>query len=93
MKIISRYEALGIPLPNPETMCKGDCEGTGWYPENLQEPNVKTIDYERWHKAHNKGNFIKRLWHKYHCDGWHFIKCADCNGTGLNTLTKKNHEA
>ena len=27
-----RYKALGIPYPNQKTMCKGQCEGTGWYP-------------------------------------------------------------
>lgn len=92
IKFTSRYEALGMPLPDPDTMCKGECEGTGWYPENLQEPNVKTVDYDRWTEAHNKGNFIKRFWHKYRCDGWHFIKCADCNGTGKLAQLKKSDD-
>ena len=25
-------QALGIPYPDVATMCKGDCEGTGWVP-------------------------------------------------------------
>jgi DnaJ-class molecular chaperone len=31
-----RYKELGMPYPNVETMCKGQCEGTGVYPEELE---------------------------------------------------------
>jgi DnaJ-class molecular chaperone len=31
-EITDRYRALGIPYPDPETMCKGQCEGTGVVP-------------------------------------------------------------
>jgi hypothetical protein len=36
-----RYKALGIPYPDPATMCKGQCEGTGFVPigiDDLEEP-------------------------------------------------------
>lgn len=71
-----RYKALGISYPDPETMCEGQCEGTGWYPEDNQENPL-------WQEAHNKSNEEK-------CDGWHFIKCPDCNGTGK--ITNKDKE-
>ncbi len=32
MEFMSRYEALGIPFPEPDTVCQGHCEGTGWIP-------------------------------------------------------------
>jgi hypothetical protein len=103
-----RYEALGIPYPNPETMCKGHCDGVGFYPviHHLKQPtgNNLTIsdehntDYENaeWLKEHNKTCRsirwrLKRLFTRYwksafeKCDGWHFIKCPDCNGTGKET--------
>jgi hypothetical protein len=38
-----RYKALGIPYPNVDTMCKGQCEGTGWVPvakEDMEEPYI-----------------------------------------------------
>ncbi len=63
-----RYKALGIPYPDPKTMCDGHCEGTGWYPENDKNNPL-------WQKAHAKP-------HKEKCDGWHFIKCPKCKGTG-----------
>jgi hypothetical protein len=66
MEFTDRYKALGIPYPNLDTMCKGPCEGVGYYPEN--DPT-------------------NRLWilaerEKPSDDGWHFITCPDCNGTG-----------
>lgn len=42
MEITSRY---GDNLPDPETMCKGDCEGMGSYPDMDGYPTkYKTID-------------------------------------------------
>ena len=84
------YCKHGIPLPNPKTMCKGQCEGTGWYPTQGRNrkgqivyiTEIYDIDLKLWDEAHNKGNFFQRLWHKFHCDGWHFVKCPDCKGTG-----------
>jgi heterodisulfide reductase subunit B len=67
MEFTDRYKALGIPYPDVETMCLGQCEGTGWFPENDQTS-------ELWIAAHNA--------EPHECDGWHFVKCPDCNGTG-----------
>jgi hypothetical protein len=72
MEVISRYEALGMPLPDPETMCQGQCEGIGWVPvfrDDMEEP-------------------FRALWlaaeAKQHADdGWHFVQCPDCDGSGL----------
>jgi len=66
-----RYQALGIPYPDPKTMCKGQCEGTGWVPigqDDMEEP-------------------FRALWleaeaNKPTDDGTHFVKCPDCDGTG-----------
>ena len=73
MKIQStdRYKALGISCPDPKTLCKGQCEGIGWVP-------VKRNDMEEpfrnlWLQAEAK---------EKSADGYHFIKCPECNGTG-----------
>lgn len=33
IEITDRYKTLGVPYPDPETMCKGQCEGLGVYPQ------------------------------------------------------------
>ena len=62
-----RYQALGIPYPDPETMCKGQCEGTGWVPvspDEREEP-WRTL----WLSAEQKTHSV---------DGWHFVPCPEC---------------
>lgn len=67
-----RYNALGIPQPDPMTMCKGQCEGTGWVPvcEDEQEEPFRSL----WQQAEAEGPTD---------DGWHFVPCPTCEGTGL----------
>jgi len=67
----SRYGGPGAPLPDPETMCKGQCEGTGWVPimnDNMEEP-WRAL----WLEAEAKNPTD---------DGTHFVKCPECGGTG-----------
>jgi hypothetical protein len=66
-----RYQALGIPYPNPETMCMGQCEGTGWVPvhrNDMEEPY-----HTLWLEAEQKSPSD---------DDYHFVECPDCNGMG-----------
>ena len=72
-----RYDALGMDLPNPKTMCKGECEGTGCVPTCIDDPDLRV---EPW----------KSLWAQAELDSprhtgdrWHFLKCPACRGTGL----------
>lgn len=103
----SRYETLGMPLPDPCTVCQGQCEGTGWFPLHPNSDCFKNNPRLRylWHQAHKVAHtrlagwdsflfFLKQRefriawnvlldqknWDK--CDGWHFIRCPDCGGTG-----------
>lgn len=72
VQFTDRYQALGIPYPDQKTMCHGHCEGTGWVPikkDETMEP-WKTL----WLKAEEENPTD---------DDWHFVKCPDCNGTGL----------
>lgn len=85
MIIVDRYSALGIERPDPETMCKGSCEGTGYVPiyniemcgENDCHPADSKpligIDLELWNNAEQENPTD---------DGWHFVKCPDCKGAG-----------
>lgn len=72
LEFVDRYDALGF-RPNPDTVCKGQCEGTGFVPIHAteQEGHWKAL----WDEAHAQP-------HDEPCDGTHFVKCPDCDGTG-----------
>ena len=82
----NRYKALGLLYPDPETMCLGECEGTGYYPVKVEgwlpslisTSEVSEYEMEQWVIAHSATDVHKNE----PCDGWHFIKCPDCEGTG-----------
>lgn len=71
IEFTTRYDALGIKEPNPETMCNGDCEGTGFVPIHKDDLDEKYK--ELWSDAEKISKSD---------DGWHFIKCPDCKGSG-----------
>lgn len=91
MEATDRYKTLGVPYPDPSTMCKGQCDGVGVYPQHWEDPSMTDAEETAWLEAHHAPNahmeyrpflfFFKRLV-KVPCDNWHFIKCPDCNGTG-----------
>jgi hypothetical protein len=71
LEITDRYERM--PYPDPETMCKGQCEGLGVVPtssDDMEEP-FRTL----WLEAEKEDPSD---------DGTHFVKCPDCKGTGKN---------
>lgn len=72
MEFTDRYKAAGIPYPDPETMCPGDCEGMGVVPISSDEKDP--VYRALWQAAEAKEPTD---------DGWHFVKCPTCGGTGL----------
>ena len=75
-----RYTALGVPYPDPETMCEGYCEGLGVYPHKVGSPDETLEERMAWLALHNAPNAHEADGGE--CDGYHFIKCPTCNGTG-----------
>ena len=68
IKFTDRYNDR---YPDPELMCLGQCDGMGCFPVNK---NDKNPDYQRlWDEAEKK---------KPSDDGWHIVRCPDCEGTG-----------
>lgn len=68
---VTRYDALGMATPDVDTMCPDQCEGTGYVPIHRDDPE------EPW----------RALWAAAEAvlptdDGWHFVTCPTCNGTG-----------
>lgn len=75
---VDRYSALGIPRPDPKTVCHGRCEGTGFVPislETTKDPVFLALWADVHARAHSDPRYAK-------CDGWHFVKCPACAGTG-----------
>ena len=71
MESTDRYEALGIPYPDPGTVCRGQCEGTGYVPVKADDDDPVFQQLWRDAEAEKKAD-----------DGWHFVKCPECDGTG-----------
>lgn len=67
-----RYSALGIPHPDPATVCLGPCEGTGIVP------------IETFSDAQRMGARWVQAWELSTDDDpvWKFVRCVDCLGTG-----------
>lgn len=69
---MDRYQALGLPYPDPATMCLGPCEGTGVVP--LTQARARELGYgDAWDKAEAEEPTD---------DGFHFLKCQTCGGLG-----------
>lgn len=74
-------DRYGGVYPDPETVCQGQCEGMGHVPHYKGDGVVRSDPDPRY----------DALWDELHrecvetgceCDGWHFVKCPDCDGTG-----------
>lgn len=83
MEFTSRYEALGVPLPDPATMCQGQCESIGFYPQHRDDMSMTPAERAAWDAAEAA---------EHAEDGWHFIRCAECNGTGKRAAPRAPQE-
>ena len=82
LEATDRYDALGIIPPPPAECCAGQCEGTGWIPVQAQDADER----------------LRTLWRDAETacpasDGWHFVKCPDCGGTGRKKGTPAGSHA
>lgn len=70
-----RYTALGVPLPDVETMCKGPCEGVGVVPLTETRAIARGPEWHAaWREKATRGGVDEM--------GYVFLTCIDCNGTG-----------
>ncbi len=67
---VDRYTALGIPYPDPKTVCKGQCEGTGFVP-------IRAPTEEPWLSL-----WLKAQMDRPSANGYQFVRCPNCEGTG-----------
>jgi hypothetical protein len=89
MQLTDRYDALGMPHPDEETMCQGHCEGTGYVPVYMPEYDPKYDPKSSVSTEVDDPEFIELFLQAEMefptDDGWHFVKCPDCDGTGRRT--------
>jgi len=78
LEFTDRYQALNIPYPKKSTMCPGPCEGTGVVP--IYHDETDPIFAALWQEAEQKSPTD---------DGWHFVQCPVCHGTGLRSAGGK----
>ena len=69
--MITVSDRYGGNYPDVETMCKGQCEGMGLVPIHRNDIRPK------WRRIWIVEEKIKPS-----PDGWHFVKCPTCGGTG-----------
>ncbi len=70
IEFTDRYQASGIPYPDLETICQGQCEGTGMVP--IHKDKTEEPWHSLWVEAEQKSPSD---------DDWHFVVCPDCNGS------------
>lgn len=93
MEFTDRYKALGIPYPDPKTICEGHCEGTGVIPIfGKIQTNAKV------YPEIETDPILLALWQEMEdanpsTDGWHFVTCPDCGGTGKQSGIKQLKKA
>jgi len=90
-----RYDALGIDPPDPKTVCKGQCEGTGWVPIYMSAGDGRMSGGESVHTVDEDDPTFIKLWQeaeviKPSLDGYHFVQCPACEGTGYRKGTNEH---
>jgi len=76
IEFTDRYSAMGIKPPSLYTVCRDQCEGTGYVPVYVDPDALDDEDSEllrRWFIAEAAASTD---------DGWHFVTCPGCEGSG-----------
>ena len=84
IEFTDRYKATGKPYPDPDTMCEGQCEGMGLYPQRISELNRAACEAKSGRltiigQKEKDGLPCKE-------DEYVFVECPDCKGTGRKWL-------
>lgn len=93
-EISDRYTALGIPHPDIDIMCDSYCEGTGWIPVYMHKGDPKYGEEDHAYGEDEKDPVLVKSWEdaeeaEASDDGYHFVKCPDCNGSRKRKINDK----
>ena len=67
------------PMPDPSTICPGQCEGMGRVPVKSDDPDEEFR--QLWAEAEKESPAD---------DGWHFVVCPVCHGTGRKSTPRES---
>ncbi|WP_329217230.1 hypothetical protein [Streptomyces microflavus] len=88
VQFTDRYEALGIQRPSLLTICRGQCEGVGFAPVFIDTPAAAERRGPDGVRSQDEADpELVALWREAEAaspsdDGWHFVTCPQCKGTG-----------
>lgn len=91
LQFTDRYEALGIERPSLLTVCRGHCEGVGVVPVFIDSPTAAAERKKQGRTIYQPDDAtdpeLVALWRAAEAqapaaDGWHFVTCPQCKGTG-----------
>lgn len=84
-------DRYGGHMPSWLRGCHGECEAMGWTPiyraefdtgefgaRIVEDHPLGDLEIAAWNEAHNADEAHA----DGRCDGWHFVKCLDCGGSG-----------
>src|SRR4051794_27035817 len=54
IEFTDRYQAAGVPYPSSDTVCTGQCEGIGCYPQRGDDPTSTPAERTAWEAEHAK---------------------------------------
>ena len=85
MEAVDRYGAPGVFRHPPSLVCTGWCEGTGVVPVYCSEGDHGDGGLRM---ADEEDPALNEAWYTAEAeepaaDGWHFVICPTCNGTGI----------
>lgn len=84
MMEIEATDRYGGNYPDPATVCEGPCEGMGMYPAYSAKYDTRTgSDVCRPVEQEDDTAAIEASDQTPGDDGWLFLTCADCGGTGV----------
>lgn len=83
LEITDRYKANGIPYPDPRTCCP-ECDGMGISPFYMKEHDKNAeLDYDMEPFGEPYLSMYLKAEEEHPTeDGYHYLKCIACNGTG-----------
>lgn len=102
-EVATRYGTGADAFPDPSGMCPGPCEGMGCVPidcgildpaaleEYLKDApkDFALISYDQDHVDKYRDAWVQAEAESPSDDGWHFLKCPDCHGTGKRKEPKE----